>query len=57
MLLRRLGELYEARGDRQKALEYYDRFVALWSDADAEFQPQVDDIRRRIAALAGERGQ
>jgi tetratricopeptide (TPR) repeat protein len=51
---KRLGELYEARGDREKAVEYYDKFVALWKDADAELQPVVADVRARIAALVGE---
>jgi tetratricopeptide (TPR) repeat protein len=51
---RRLGELYEARADREKALEYYDKFVELWNDADPELQPLVEDVRDRIARLAGE---
>jgi tetratricopeptide (TPR) repeat protein/tRNA A-37 threonylcarbamoyl transferase component Bud32 len=50
----RLGELYEGRGDRENAIDYYNRFVTLWQDADAELQPQVEDIRRRITRLAGE---
>ncbi|HEX6313397.1 MAG TPA: tetratricopeptide repeat protein, partial [Gemmatimonadaceae bacterium] len=52
--LRRLGELYESKGDRVKAVEYYGRFVELWKDADAEFQPLVSDIRKRMVELAGE---
>jgi tetratricopeptide (TPR) repeat protein len=50
---RRLGELYESR-DTEKAVEYYDRFIALWEDSDPELQPQVQDVRERIARLAGE---
>jgi serine/threonine-protein kinase len=54
-ILRRLGELYEAKGDRAKAIEYYERFVALWRSADPELQPRVAQARRRIEALqAGE---
>jgi tetratricopeptide (TPR) repeat protein len=53
--LRRLGELYEERGDREKAAEYYSRFVDLWADADPELQPLVEDIRGRVARLVGER--
>jgi tetratricopeptide (TPR) repeat protein len=49
--LRRLGELYESKGDRQKALTYYGRMVELWKDADPELQPIVQDVRKRIAAL------
>ncbi|HEX9754366.1 MAG TPA: protein kinase [Gemmatimonadales bacterium] len=51
---RRLGELYELKGDRAKAVEYYGRFVDLWKDADPELQPRVQEVRRRIVELAGE---
>ena len=51
---KRLGELYEARGARAKALDYYTRFVNLWKDADPELQPVVKDVRGRIARLAAE---
>ncbi len=51
---KRLGELYEARGDRAKAREYYGRFVDLWKDADPELQPMVREVRTRLARLAGE---
>jgi tetratricopeptide (TPR) repeat protein len=50
----RLGELYEARGDRTRAVDYYGRFTELWREADPEFQPKVKDIRRRIAELSAE---
>jgi tetratricopeptide (TPR) repeat protein len=50
----RLGELFEARGAREQAVEYYNRFVELWSTADAELEPLVDDIRQRIARLVAE---
>ncbi|HTK56439.1 MAG TPA: protein kinase [Gemmatimonadales bacterium] len=49
--LKRLGELAEARGDRAAARGYYQRFVDLWRNADPLFQPQVADVKRRIAAL------
>ena len=52
--LRRLGELYESRGDRQKALQYYGQFVALWNNADADLQPQVKQVKETMAKLAGE---
>ena len=48
---RRLGELYEARGDSKKALEYYGKFIDLWKDADPDLQPRVADVRKRIAEL------
>ena len=52
--LRRLGEIYEARGDRTKAAEYYGRFVTLWRDADPALQPVVRGIRSRLARLTSE---
>ena len=48
---KRLGELYEARGQREAALRHYRAFVELWKDADPELQPRVTDARQRIAAL------
>ncbi len=53
---RRLGELYEEAGDRDKAVEFYNQFVELWADADAELQPFVEDVRGRIARLMAEGG-
>jgi tRNA A-37 threonylcarbamoyl transferase component Bud32 len=53
---KRLGELYEAKGDRRKASEYYGKFVDLWADADAELQPGVKEVRGRLARLAQEPG-
>ena len=51
---RRLGELYEARGELGSARDYYTRFVELWKDADPEFQATVRDVRGRIARLSAE---
>jgi tetratricopeptide (TPR) repeat protein/tRNA A-37 threonylcarbamoyl transferase component Bud32 len=48
----RLGELYEAKGNKTKAGEYYRRFVDLWSRAEPDLQPKVAEVRRRIARLA-----
>jgi DNA-binding SARP family transcriptional activator len=50
-ILRRLGALYEAKGDRTKAIEYHERFVRLWRSADPELQPRVAEVRRRIESL------
>ena len=49
---RRLGELYEGKGDIRKALEYYRNFVELWKDADPILQPRVAEVRRRITELS-----
>jgi tetratricopeptide (TPR) repeat protein len=48
---RRLGELYEAKGDVTNAIKSYEEFVKLWKDADPELQPQVADIKARITRL------
>ena len=48
---KRLGELYEAKGERDRALEHYRAFSALWKDADPGLQPQVTDAKLRVAAL------
>jgi tetratricopeptide (TPR) repeat protein len=52
--LRRLGELYESKGEKTKALNYYGQFVALWKNADADLQPQVKQVKETMAKLAGE---
>ncbi|HXG95909.1 MAG TPA: tetratricopeptide repeat protein, partial [Gemmatimonadales bacterium] len=54
---RRLGELYEERGDTVRARDYYNRFVDLWKDADAELQPRVREVRARLAQLDRETGK
>ncbi len=43
--------VYAERGDTANAVEYYNRFVDLWRDADPELQPIV---RERLARLVGE---
>ena len=48
---KRLGELYEARGDTAAAISAYARFTALWKNADPELQPRVAEVRRRLDAL------
>jgi serine/threonine-protein kinase len=53
-VLRRTGELYETRGDRTRAAATYQRFVDLWRNADPELQPQVVEVKRRLALLTAE---
>jgi tetratricopeptide (TPR) repeat protein len=57
VLFRRLGQLHEKQGNRERALEYYGRFVDLWKDADPPLQPLVAETRQWIAQLAGERSR
>jgi tetratricopeptide (TPR) repeat protein len=54
---RRLGELYERKGDREKAARHYQNFVNLWKSSDAELQPQVEEIRRRLPSLTTDAGR
>ncbi|HEV8194991.1 MAG TPA: protein kinase [Gemmatimonadales bacterium] len=51
---RRLGTLYQEKGNKDKALEYYGKFTALWKDADADLQPRVKDVKQRMSELVGE---
>jgi eukaryotic-like serine/threonine-protein kinase len=53
---KRLGELYEGKGDKRKAADYYGKFVELWKRADPVLQPAVKDVRERLAKLAQEPG-
>jgi tetratricopeptide (TPR) repeat protein len=48
---KRLGELYEAKGDTQRAATHYMAFLELWKNADPELQPQVAEVRKRLARL------
>jgi tetratricopeptide (TPR) repeat protein len=50
----RIGELYEAKGDRARARESYAKLQDLWKTADPELQPIVKDARERVARLSGE---
>jgi tetratricopeptide (TPR) repeat protein len=50
-ILRRLGELHEAKGNRTEAANYYQKFLDLWKNADPELQHYVVEIRQRLARL------
>jgi tetratricopeptide (TPR) repeat protein len=52
IIQRRLGELYEVKGDRARAVAHYGAFADLWKNADPDLQPQVADVRKRIARLS-----
>ena len=49
---KRLGELYEAKGNRAAATTEYAAFLELWKNADADLQPIVADVRKRLARLS-----
>ncbi len=48
---KRLGELYEGKGDSKNAISNFQRFIDLWKDADPELQPKVREVRDRLARL------
>ena len=48
----RLGQLYEATGDTEKAAENYRAFVTLWKNADAELQPRVAAAREKLRRMS-----
>jgi tetratricopeptide (TPR) repeat protein len=54
---KRLGELYEAKGNASKAIENYQKFVDLWKDADPELQPAVRSAKARLEELRRKGGK
>jgi tetratricopeptide (TPR) repeat protein len=50
----RLGDIYERKGERQKAIDSYSKFVRLWSACDPRLMPAVEDVRGRLARLTAE---
>jgi tetratricopeptide (TPR) repeat protein len=54
---KRLGELYDQKGNVQKAVENYREFLELWKDADASLQPKVAEVRRKLSRLADVEGK
>ena len=51
---KRLGELYEQRGERQRARDHFARFVELWRECDPELRPAVNEVKQRLLQLGGE---
>jgi tetratricopeptide (TPR) repeat protein len=47
----RQAQIYEHKGDRQRAIEHYTRFLELWRDADPALQPLVQQARDALARL------
>jgi len=47
----RAGEIEEHLGNRERAVFHYGRFLSMWRDADAEFQPLVARARAAQARL------
>jgi len=48
----RLGHLYEAKGNMEKAAENYRAFIELWKNADPELQPRVAAARAKLRRMS-----
>jgi tetratricopeptide (TPR) repeat protein len=57
LMYRRLAELWENKGDKTRAADYYTKFIDLWKNADPELQPKVAEARKRLAKLPGIEGK
>jgi tetratricopeptide (TPR) repeat protein/tRNA A-37 threonylcarbamoyl transferase component Bud32 len=53
---KRLGELYDAKGNKAKAIENFEKFVELWKDAEPELQPKVREAQDKLKRLRGLKG-
>jgi tetratricopeptide (TPR) repeat protein len=53
-VLLRLGDIYERKGERQKAIDAYARFVRIWAGCDTRLRPSLEDARARLARLTSE---
>ena len=51
----RQAQIFEARGEREKAATHYRRFVALWGNADTPLAGAVSDARSRLSRLSESR--
>jgi len=50
-IYKRLGELYEARRDRERAITNYTAFTSYWKTADLELQPKVAQVQQRLVHM------
>ena len=46
-----LGQIHERRGERDRAMHFYGRFLARWAEADGPLQPLVDSVKTSAASL------
>lgn len=48
------AEIHEVLGEREKAVEHYHRFLALWRDCDPALRPVVERAQSELARLTAE---
>jgi tetratricopeptide (TPR) repeat protein len=48
----RRAEIYERRGERERAVGHYRRFIELWRDCDPNLQPMVEEAERALARMS-----
>jgi tetratricopeptide (TPR) repeat protein len=48
------AEIYERLGEREKAVEHYRRFVALWRDCDPALRPVLEGGKAALARIVAE---
>jgi hypothetical protein len=46
----RLGQLHEQQGNKSRAIEYFEKALEQWKDADEDL-PELLDARERLARL------
>ncbi|MCK6619057.1 MAG: protein kinase [Calditrichaceae bacterium] len=47
----RRAEIYEKLNQTDKSIQHYEKFIDLWEDADTQFQPKIEEARKRVAIL------
>jgi tetratricopeptide (TPR) repeat protein len=45
------GALHQQLGERERAIEYYERFISAWRAADPKLQPMVERAREAVQAI------
>ena len=53
---KRVGELYDAKGNKAKAIENFEKVVEMWKNAEPELQPKVREVRDKLVRLRALRG-
>jgi len=49
----RSQQSYEALGNSPTAIEYYERFLEIWRDAEPDLQHYNEEARRGLTRLRG----